>query len=84
VDVAAATVAKPSRPYGPTTVSTEYLFALVSCAIGMALLVVSLAFPPEHRVVRVKREPIYVRVAESPWGVLPEATMAGRGRPIEP
>ena len=59
------------------------MFSLFASAIGVALLVVSLAFPPIHRVVQVKREPIYVRVKDSPWIAMPELT-AGLGHPVEP
>jgi hypothetical protein len=64
-------------------VSGEAVFGLFASAIGVALLVVSLAFPPVQRVVQVKREPIYVRVQDSPWTAMPELT-AGGGRPAEP
>jgi hypothetical protein len=62
----------------------DHIVAVFCSAIGIALLVVSLAFPAEHRIVKVKREPIYVRVQDSPWAPMPEVEMAGHGRPVEP
>ena len=62
----------------------DHVIALFSCAIGVALLVVSFAFPVEHRIVRVQREPIYVQVHDSPWAALPGVGGVGRGRPVEP
>ena len=62
----------------------DHLIALFCSAVGVSLLVVSLAFPAEHRIVQVKREPIYVQVHDSPWGPLPGVGGVGRGRPVEP
>jgi hypothetical protein len=65
-------------------VSGESVFGLFACAIGVALLVVTLAIPTTERIVKVQREPIYVRVQESPWVPMPELTSAGIGHPVEP
>jgi hypothetical protein len=63
--------------------SSESVLGLFSCAIGVALVVVTLAFPVTEKHIVVKREPIYVRVQESPWTPMPELT-AGAGHPVEP
>jgi hypothetical protein len=62
----------------------DHIVAVFCSAIGIALLVVSLAFPAERRIVQVKREPIYVRVQESPWAPMSGVPTAGHGRPVEP
>jgi hypothetical protein len=84
VDAPCGDPLRHARDDRATTMSTEHVLALFSCAIGVALLVVSLAFPSQHRIVRIKREPIYVRVADSAWAPLPGVTNVGRGHPVEP
>ena len=64
--------------------SGESVFGLFACAIGVALLLVALAFPTTKRIVKVQRERIYVRVQESPWVPMAELTTAGIGHPVEP